>query len=202
MPFSSLPIELDKLMKTAKKFKKKHRKVFDVILYGSTIKGKEKPNDFDFMLILRGAKEGERFDLAFEFKEKLLDLGFPHEKLDVKAINLENLFDPNYLTTPGILIEGFSLTKGRPIHELMNGESYALFTLNLSRLDGNNKTKFQFALKGRDGKGRVIKELNGSYLGPWVIMIPIENTHKFRILGVLGSRVQELLNVWNPRPVI
>ena len=166
MPFSSLPIELDKLMKTAKKFKKKHGKVFDIVLYGSTIKGKKRPNDFDFMLILRGAKEGERFDLAFEFKEKLLDLGFPHEKLDVKAINLESLFDPNYLATPGIIIEGFSLTKGRPIHELMNGESYVLFTLDLSRLNSNEKTKFQFALKGIDGKGRVTKELNGSYLGP------------------------------------
>ena len=180
MPFSSLPIELDKLMETAKKFKKKHGKVFDVILYGSTIKGKKRPNDFDFMLILRGAKEGKRFNLAFEFKEKLLDLGFPHEKLDVKAINLEGLFDPNYLATPGIIIEGFSLTKGRPIHELMNGESYALFTLDLSKLNSNEKTKFQFALKGRDGKGGVIKELNGSYLGPWVVLIPVEKAHEFK----------------------
>jgi len=178
MPFSSLPIELDKLMETAKKFKKKHGKVFDIVLYGSTIKGKKRPNDFDFMLILRGAKEGKRFDLAFEFKEKLLDLGFPHEKLDVKAINLEGLFDPNYLATPGIIIEGFSLTKGRPIHELMNGESYALFTLDLSKLNSNEKTKFQ--LKGRDGKGGVIKELNGSYLGPWVVLIPVEKAHEFK----------------------
>jgi len=29
-----------------------------------------------FILILRGAKEGKRFYLAFEFKEKLLDLDF------------------------------------------------------------------------------------------------------------------------------
>jgi len=29
-----------------------------------------------FILILRGAKERERFDLVFEFKEKLLDLDF------------------------------------------------------------------------------------------------------------------------------
>ena len=187
MPFSSLPIELDKLMETAKKFKKKHGKVFDVILYGSTIKGKKRPNDFDFMLILRGAKEGERFDLAFEFKEKLLDLGFPHEKLDVKAINLEGLFDPNYLATPGIIIEGFSLTKGRPVHELMNGESYALFTLDLSRLNSNEKTKFQFALKGRDGKGGVIKELNGSYLGPWVVLIPIEKPMNSRNFWSIGE---------------
>ena len=56
-----------------------------------------------FILILRGAKEGKRFYLAFEFKEKLLDLGFPHEKLDVNAINLKSLFDSNYLATLGII---------------------------------------------------------------------------------------------------
>ena len=180
MPFSGLPIELDKLMEVAKKFKKKHRKVFDIVLYGSSVKGKEEPNDYDFMLLLRGAREGERFDLAFEFKEKLLDLGFPHEKLDVKAINLESLWDPNYLATPGIIIEGFSLTKGKLIHELMNGEGYSLFNINLHGLDKNQRKKFNYALKGRNGDGGVLKEINGKYLGPWVVLIPIESTYKFK----------------------
>lgn len=180
MPFSGSPIELDKLIEVAKKFKKKHKKVFDIVLYGSSVKGKEKPNDYDFMLLLKGAKEGERFDLAFEFKEKLLGLGFPHEKLDVKAINLDSLFDPNYLATPGIIIEGFSLTKGKPFHELMNGESYALFNIKARRLDKNQRKKFNYALKGRKGDSGFLKEINGKYLAPWVVLIPIENTYRFK----------------------
>lgn len=179
MQFSGLPIGLDKLIKIAKRFKKEHKKVFDIVLYGSTTIGKEDPNDFDFMLLLKNAKEDDRFDLAFEFKQKLLDLGFPHEKLDVKAINVENLFDPNFLATPGIIIEGFSLTKGEPMYKLMNGESYALFVLTLLTLDRNEKTKFQFALKGRNGPG-VLEEVKGDFLGPWVFLIPIENTYKFK----------------------
>ncbi|ADT85193.1 hypothetical protein TERMP_02220 (plasmid) [Thermococcus barophilus MP] len=167
-------------MKAAKNFKKKHKKVFDVILYGSTTLGKELPNDFDFMVITKKANEEERFDLAFEFREILLDLGFSHEKLDVKAINLESLWDPNYLATPGIIISGFSLTKGKPIHELMNGESYSLFSINVQRLDRSQRKKFNYALKGRDGSGGILKDLNGVFLAPWVVLIPIENTYKFK----------------------
>ncbi|WP_048160003.1 nucleotidyltransferase domain-containing protein [Thermococcus barophilus] len=180
MQFSGLPIELSKLVKAAKNFKKKHKKVFDVILYGSTTLGKELPNDFDFMVITKKANEEERFDLAFEFREILLDLGFSHEKLDVKAINLESLWDPNYLATPGIIISGFSLTKGKPIHELMNGESYSLFSINVQRLDRSQRKKFNYALKGRDGSGGILKDLNGVFLAPWVVLIPIENTYKFK----------------------
>ncbi len=180
MPFSGLPIELNKLMKIAKEFKKGHKKVFDIVLYGSTVKGKDEPNDYDFMLLLRKAKEDDRFNIAFEFKQRLLDLGLLHEKLDVKALNLEDLFDPNYLASSGIIIEGFSLTKGKPISELLNGDSYALFILDISDLGRNDRTKFQFALKGRSGKDGIIKEINGVYLGSWIVLMPIENTYKFK----------------------
>ena len=179
MKFLGLPIDFDKLTEKAKKFKKTHKQVFDIVLYGSSVKGKEKPNDYDFMLLLKKAKGDDRFNLSFEFKQELLSLGFSHEKLDVKALTLEELFDPNYLASPGLIIEGFSLTKGKPVHELLNGEGYALFIIKLN-LRGNEKTKFQFALKGRDGEGGIIKELNGMYLGPWVALLPVENAHRFR----------------------
>ena len=179
MKFSGLPTDFDKLIETAKKFKKTHRQVFDIILYGSAVKGKEKPNDYDFMLLLKKSRGYDRLDLSFEFKQELLRLGFPHEKLDVKALTLEELFDPNYLASPGVIIEGYSLTKGKPVHELLNGEGYALFILRPT-INGNEKTKFQFALKGRDGEGGILRELNGRYLGPWVILLPVENAHRFR----------------------
>jgi len=180
MQFSGLPIKLNKLVKVAKRFKKKHRKVFDIVLYGSTTLGKENPNDFDFMLILKGGKEDERFNLAFEFREILLDLGFPHEKLDVKAINLKHLWDPNYLATPGIILSGYSLIKEKPVYELMNGKSYSLFSINVGSLDKNRRKKFSYALKGRDGNGGILKDLKGVFLASWIVLIPIENTYKFK----------------------
>jgi len=187
MQFSGLPIELSKIAGSAREFKREHEKVFDVVLYGSTTLGKENPNDFDFMVITRGAKEGERFDLAFEFRELLLDMGFPHEKLDVKAVNLESLWDPNYLATPGIVISGFSLTLEKPVHELMNGEGYGLFVMDLRRLDRVERKRFSYALRGREGNGGILKDLNGTFLAPWVVLVPVESTYRFR----------DFLDYWN-----
>lgn len=50
------------------------------------------------------------------------------------------------------------------MHELMNGDGYALFKMDPSGLDKNTRTKFQFALKGRGGKGGVLKELRVFFL--------------------------------------
>lgn len=180
MRFSGLPIELSEIVRVARKFKREHRKVFDVVLYGSTTLGKENPNDFDFMVITRGTREGERFDLAFEFRELLLDLGFPHEKLDVKAVNLENLWDRNYLATPGIVTSGFSLTREKPVHELMNGEGYGLFVMDLQKLDRVGRKRFGYAPRGRDGDGGILRDLDGVFLAPWVVLIPVEGTYRFK----------------------
>ncbi|CAB50421.1 nucleotidyltransferase domain-containing protein [Pyrococcus abyssi] len=180
MKFSGLPIGLDELIAIARAFKREYKEVFDIVIYGSTMLGKENPNDFDFMVILKRGKETDRFEIAFEFKQRLLDLGFPHEKLDVKAIALEDLFDPNYLATPGIIVGGFSLTKEKPIHELMNGEGYSLFKIIVSGLSRNERNKFSFALKGRDGRSGILKDLGGIFLAPWVVLIPVENTYRFK----------------------
>ncbi|WP_237698533.1 nucleotidyltransferase domain-containing protein [Pyrococcus sp. NA2] len=166
-------------MRVAREFKERHKKVFDVVLYGSTTMGKEEPNDYDFLVITRGASEGERFDLAFEFREELFDLGFQHEKLDVKALNLEDLFNPNYLATPGVITSGFSLTKGKFIHELMNGEGYSLFIMRVG-LRGSERKRFSYALRGRNGDSGVITELGGLLLSSNVALIPVEKTYKFK----------------------
>lgn len=180
MKFSNLPIGLSELEEAASKFKREHGKVFDVVLYGSTTQGKDSPNDFDFMVMLRGADDSERFELSFEFKEMLVDMGFPHEKLDVKAINLEQMWNPNYLAVPGIVITGYSLIRKRPVHELMNGEGYALFVLDVRGMTKNGRNKFSFALRGRDGKSGILKELEGHYLAPWVVLLPVEATYRFK----------------------
>ena len=180
MRFSGLPIGLNELETIARNFKGEYNKVFDIILYGSVTQGKESPNDLDFILLLKDATESERFDLAFEFKEMLIERGFPHEKLDVKAVNLEQLMDPNYLAVPGVIIAGYSLTKGRQVHELMNGEGYSLFILDLGGMSKNERNKFSFALRGRDGRSGILRELEGRYLGPWVLLVPVENTYQVK----------------------
>ncbi|WP_285518528.1 nucleotidyltransferase domain-containing protein [Thermococcus nautili] len=157
-----------------------HEEVFDVVLYGSTVLGKENPKDFDLMILTKTKLSAlELRNLIFELKRELSKI-LPKAKLDIRAMSLEELFDPNNLASLGVIIEGFSLTKNEPMAELMNGKAYTLFRFTLEGLPRKDRVRFQYALKGRDMKSGLLKELNGEQWGAWVVVVPIEHTYRFR----------------------
>ena len=168
------------LHETVKNFVENHGEVLDVVLYGSTVLGKEKPNDLDLMILTRTKLPAlELRNLILELKRELSEI-IPKAKLDVRAMSLEELFDPNNLASLGVIIEGFSLTKNKSMAELMNGKAYALFRFTLEGLPRKDRVRFQYALKGRDMKSGLLKELNGEQWGAWVVVVPIEHTYRFR----------------------
>ncbi len=177
------------LQKAVKEFIEGHEEVFDVILYGSTVLGKDKPNDLDLMILTRKKLPALQLrDLIIELNEKLSST-VPREKLDVKAMNLEDLFDPNNLASLGIIIEGYSLTQGKALAELMNGKAYTIFRFTLEGLQRKDRVRFQYALKGRDMKSGLLKKLNGEQWGAWVVVVPIQHTYRFK----------RFLNLWSIR---
>jgi len=168
------------LYDAVKKFTEDHETVFDVILYGSTVLGKEKPNDLDLMILTKKKLPAlELRNLIIELKKELSKI-LPGVTLDVRAMSLEELFDPNNLASLGIVIEGVSLTKNKPLAELMNGKAYTLFRFTLEGLPRKDRVRFQYALKGRDMKSGLLKELNGEQWGAWVIVVPIQHTYRFK----------------------
>lgn len=176
-PFSTSPSTLHEI---AKEFVKTHEKIFDVVLYGSTVLGKKTPNDLDLMILTK--KKLPALDLRsliMELKGKLSEV-FPRDKLDVRATSLEELFDPNNLASLGVVIEGISLTKNKPLAELMKGKAYTLFRFTLEGLPRKDRVRFQYALKGRDMKSGLLKELSGEQWGAWVVVVPVQHTYRFR----------------------
>ncbi|WP_297512643.1 nucleotidyltransferase domain-containing protein [Thermococcus sp.] len=168
------------LHETVKNFVENHGEVFDVVLYGSTVLGKEKPNDLDLMILTRTKLPAlELRNLILELKRGLSKI-LTNAKLDIRAMSLEELFDPNNLASLGVIIEGFSLTKNKSMAELMNGKAYTLFRFTLEGLPRKDRVRFQYALKGRDMKSGLLKELNGEQWGAWVVVVPIEHTYRFR----------------------
>lgn len=162
---------LEHLESVCKKFSKKHN-LFDIVLYGSAAKGKEEARDVDILLIFKEKKLKERTDISQELKEIL------HkriEKIDIKTINLEGLFEKGFLARQGILIEGYSLLHNIPLSKKLGFKGYALFTYNLKNLNHNEKTKFTYALIGRKSQG-IIKQLNAEPLGKGAIIVPVENS--------------------------
>lgn len=165
---------LDYLKSKSKKFAKENG-LFDIVIYGSSVKSKEEPGDIDIALIFLDASLKKMLDIAQDFK-KIIKKKL--KNVDVKAIKLTDLFNKNFLAKQGILTEGFSLVDSQYLSSKIGFKGYALFTYTLKNLNHNEKTKFTYALTGRRAPG-MIKKNNALHLGKGVIAVPIEKSMIF-----------------------
>ena len=149
--------------------------VYDIILYGSSVKGDAKPQDVDLMLIFSDKKLKERLEVSQKLKHMIKQ---EVEKADVKSINLSELFDSNFLARQGILLEGYSLLDKRRFSERLGFYGFSIFSYNLGNMSHNEKTKFTYSLIGRNSEG-MLKKINGKTVGRGAFIIPIGNSNIF-----------------------
>jgi len=165
-----------RLSEKAKEFASKNPEVWDILLYGSSVKGKEKPKDLDIAVI---TKEGNSFDVAFRLKT-LLEEELPPESLDVKGFLLEELFDENNLVGFALLVEGYSLLRGRFVHEELNAGGYFLFRFSYSHLPQNEKVRFLYAYRGRGKNPGALQQTGSIELAPGVVLVPVREFYRFK----------------------
>lgn len=156
----------------SKKFAKQNS-VFDVVLYGSAVKGEEEPADVDILLIFLEKKLKERLEIAQKFKQGIKE---KIKKLDVKTINLAEIFNSSFLARQGVLVEGYSLLHRVSLAKRLGFKGNALFSYGLRNLNHNEKTKFTYSLIGRRGEEGMVKKVGGVSLGKGVVLVPIENS--------------------------
>ncbi len=173
---------LNYLISECRKYAKKND-IIDIVLYGSSVKGKEEVRDIDILIIFKDKNLNERTNIAQNLKEILRK---KIDKIDIKTINLKEFFEKDFLARQGILIEGHSLVNNLPFAEKIGFKGYSLFTYNLKNLVHKEKTKFTYALIGRNNIG-IIKQLDGTSLGRGAFLIPIKNSLIF----------EKFLEKWN-----
>ena len=145
--------------------------IFDIVVYGSFVKGKANPNDIDIMIIFLGGSLKERLDKIQDIKLKLKD----KFKIDIKQMLLVDFFKTDFLAKSGIMLEGFSMLKNKKFCNTIGFKSYVLFWYNLKNLNHSQKVKFNYILAGRNKKG-IIEELKGIRLVNGAVKIPIESS--------------------------
>ena len=131
--------------------------LFDIVVYGSSMKGKNNPTDTDIILLFKEIDLNKRLEIAQNFKNLIkTEIKNP----DVKTINLSEFFEVSFLARQGILIEGHSLVHDSSLSERLGFKGYSLFSYNLKNLNHNDKTKFTYSLIGRSSEG--ILKLTGA----------------------------------------
>ncbi|MFH2028354.1 MAG: nucleotidyltransferase domain-containing protein [Nanoarchaeota archaeon] len=164
------------MLKKLKKYlesENKDKTIFDIVIYGSFVKGKEKAGDIDILIIFLEGALRERLDKIQTIKNKIKDK--IEAIIDIKQILLKDLFSSDFLAKTGIFLEGDSVFKDKKFSETFGFKPYILFYYDLKGLTHTQKVKFNYILAGRNTKG-MIKELSGERLVNGTIKIPIENS--------------------------
>ncbi len=164
---------LKSLKLESKKFKK-NKEIFDIVLYGSTTRSKRNANDIDVVIIFQNLPLKDRLEISQKFKKSL-----QIKNIDIKSININELFDKTFLARQGIITEGKSLIDDKPFSKKIGFSGFGLFNYSLEKLSNTEKTKFSYALNGRRQQEGILKKLKAKRLGKGVIIIPINKSDLF-----------------------
>jgi predicted nucleotidyltransferase len=152
----------------------KHKELIDIVLYGSSVKGKRKIGDIDILFIFNNLPLEKRLEITQAFKSKL-----KANNLDIKSINLREFFDSTFLARQGVLLEGISLRDKKPLAQKLGFESFTMFIYDSNKLSNTEKVKLAFALNGRRNEKGLIEKLNLQKFGNNRLLSPMENSNLF-----------------------
>lgn len=158
--------------------KAKTEDVFDIVVYGSIVRGKHDINDIDIAIILN---KKEKLNKKLEMSEHLRrKLDFLKIDADVKTIDIFDLKDPSFVARQAVISEGFSLLNKKFLHLSFGFSTFFIFSYNMRNLTNSQKKMFYYALKGRRGQKGLLAEKNAKEIGNGVISVPLENSEEFK----------------------
>jgi predicted nucleotidyltransferase len=174
---------LNSLESVCKRFAASRKDIFDIVLYGSSARGRAAPRDIDIMIIFLDTALRPQLETITDLKRMLKSTT---KTLDIKGMNLKDFFNPDFLARQAVLIEGSSLIDQKRLAQKLGFEGTTSFSYTLQGLTHNEKVKFNFSLKGRGTKG-VLDSVSGTAVGRGVVSIPVEKADDF----------EEFLKKWN-----
>lgn len=123
--------------------------VIDILVFGSAVKGKEKPFDIDIIIIIKDKKY---------FKEVLDKISGEY---DYVVLTLEDIIYSDFLLKKVILPESISIKTGKKFSELLFGNSYMIYELYLQNESESKRVLLYYFLKGRKN---ILAKINGELL--------------------------------------
>ncbi len=183
-------------LKKCVKNEKKEANIFDIAVYGSLVKSKNKPADIDIVVVFKEGTLKERLGSVQAIKKKITAVLSANVNLDIKGIIWEELFNEAFFARSGILLEGISLFDGKTIAHKLGFKGVVVFTYSLKDKTHTEKVRFNYVLSGRNCEG-IVKKLEGKHLAPGVVKIPIKNSLEFESVlemhNVIFTKVPALL---------
>lgn len=154
----------------------KKERVLDVIVFGSSVRGKSKPRDIDLCILIKDKDEKRSLDL-------IDSLGGITDSMGLKAhlnILTSGSFVSGNTLAKTLLNEGFSVKQNRNFASVFGFSSKSLFVYSLKGFSSSKRVKFHYVLKGRYGSPGILKQVSGKFLGTGSIIVPVEKEDLLR----------------------
>lgn len=164
-------------------FNKNEGIIFDIIVFGSSVRGKEKPGDADILILYKDKKD---IDVGYELKKKLEKIGYNAE---VTNKSYKELLEESFKAREAVLSEGYSLVYRKFLAEGLGYTNIILFRYELKGFSKSDRMRFYYSLYGRNGQKGMLKELNAIKFSETILLCPIENS----------ERMKEYLGNWKIR---
>ena len=159
---------LKSLSQIKKWIQKEH--VLDVIQFGSSQRGKTRPNDIDLCILVSDIDEKKSLDLIHSLS-KITDK--EEYKVQINIITSSSFASGNSLVKT-LFEEGGSIKHNKKFSEVFGFQNKSFFVYSLKHFSSSQRVKFHYMLQGRYGTEGVLKEVNGKFVGTGTIIIPTE----------------------------
>jgi len=159
--------------------KENEEEILDIVIFGSFVKGKEKPKDLDLLVVYK-AKINSEF--SYKIKKQLETLGFA---IDLVSKSYSDLFKTDFLARESYLSEGYSLVQKKFIAEGLGYKPMVIFRYDIKNFNKSQRMRFYYSLYGRNSEG-MIKRLKLHKFSERIIISLIEES----------ENVKEYLNSW------
>ena len=170
-----------KLKTNLRKLIKKNEEIEDIIVFGSLVRGKIKPNDIDIIVIF---KNKVNKDIEYEIRKEIEK---EYNNISIISKTKENILDEAFDARESILFEGISLLSDENLADKYGFSSLGMFKYKLTDFNSLKKTKFYHTLNGRSGKEGIVNKLDAIKISDNLIFVPIEKIEEFK----------EFLELWN-----
>ena len=159
--------------------KKYEDEILDIAVFGSYVRGKEKPRDLDVLIIYKTKVNPE---LNYKIKKEFKIFGF---EIDLVSKTYSGLFDSSFIARESYLSEGYSLLNKKFIADGFGYKPMILFRYDIKSFNKSQRMRFYYSLYGRNTEG-MLKKLRLYKFSERIIISPVEES----------ERVKDYLNSW------
>ncbi|MFO8016675.1 MAG: nucleotidyltransferase domain-containing protein [Candidatus Woesearchaeota archaeon] len=149
----------------------------DVIVFGSFAREKTEAGDIDLCIVVRDEQEKKAIDLVDSLHELLKTYG---QSFHISHLLEKSFFLGGNMLAKTMLVEGISISKKKPVSELLGFSPKSIFIYSLRGFSRSKRVRFHYLLQGRGDSKGILSEMDGRIIGDGVISVPVGREDSFK----------------------